>query len=341
MTAALLMAAAGLVILFDPFFHYHEPIPPLKKVLTKKEYQSIGTIRNFRYDSVIVGSSTAENFNNRWFDETFGVQSVKAIKSSGTTAQLDYYLEEAFRTREIRNVFYSLDLFALSGDPQAEFPDESMPLYLYDGNPFTDVNYIFNKDVIFEDIPYLLAETFLDDYDEGTSYGWAQYKAFAREEALNHYERPKKAKEPVREEEYRALVDQNVDILEKMVADHPETVFYFFYPPYSMLWWDNMARSGLLEQSMYAAKASMERLLSYENVKMYYFQNEEEILLNLDLYMDPVHFSDDINHYMVEEMGKDRYRVTMENYGQELEKMKRIVERIEKDYDRLTSAPTV
>ena len=67
-------------------------------------------------------------------------------------------------------VFYSLDLFALGGDPAAKFPDESMPLYLYDRNPFNDINYLLNKDVIFEDIPYMLAETFLDDYDEGASY---------------------------------------------------------------------------------------------------------------------------------------------------------------------------
>ena len=46
MTAAFFIVAAGLVILFDPFFHYHEPIAPLKKVLVKKEYQSIGTLRN-------------------------------------------------------------------------------------------------------------------------------------------------------------------------------------------------------------------------------------------------------------------------------------------------------
>ena len=53
-----------------------------------------------------------------------------------------------------------------------------MPLYLYDKNPFNDINYLLNKDVIFEDIPYMLAETFLDDYDEGASYNWAQYKTF-------------------------------------------------------------------------------------------------------------------------------------------------------------------
>lgn len=334
--AGLLLLAAGLVFVFDPFFHYHEPVGPLKAVLTKKEYQSIGTIRNFAYDSVIAGSSTAENFNNRWFDEAFGCTSVKAIKSSGVTAQLDYYLQEAFAARSVKNVFYSLDLFALSGDPDTEFPDESMPLYLYDRNPFTDVNYVLNKDVIFEDIPYMLAETYLDDYDEGASYNWAQYKVFGRQEALLHYDRPAESVQQKGPEEYQDIIDRNVDLLEKMAAEHPDTVFYIFYPPYSMLWWDNMIRSGQLEQSFYAAQASMERLLPYENVKLYYFQNEEEIIMNLDLYMDPIHFSEEINHRMVVEMQQDNYRITVDNYREELERMRIITGRIAEEYEVLT-----
>ena len=76
-TAAILfIAAAALVLFFDPFFHYHGPAVPLKAVLTKKEYQGIGTIRNFNYDSLLVGSSTAENFNNKWFDEAFDATTI-------------------------------------------------------------------------------------------------------------------------------------------------------------------------------------------------------------------------------------------------------------------------
>ena len=44
---------AGVVFLFDPFFHYHKPIRPLKAVLTQAEYQVIGTLRTFDYDSLI------------------------------------------------------------------------------------------------------------------------------------------------------------------------------------------------------------------------------------------------------------------------------------------------
>ncbi len=55
-------------------------------------------------------------------------------------------------------------------------------------------------------------------------------------------------------------------------------------------------------------------LLPYPNVEIFDFQNETEIITNLDLYMDTVHFSPQINKYMVEEMAAGRRRLTPENY---------------------------
>ena len=105
----------------------------MKAVVTKSEYQCIGTIRNFSYDSVLAGSSTAENYNNHWFDEAFSCRTVKAIKSSGTCADLKFlYGGSVCDARSEKNVFYSLDLFALDGDPETNFVNDSMPLYLYD-----------------------------------------------------------------------------------------------------------------------------------------------------------------------------------------------------------------
>lgn len=328
--ALLLLLAAAAVIIFDPFYHYHGPVFGLKAVVTKSEYQCIGTIRNFDYDSVLCGSSTAENYNNRWLDDTFGAKTVKAIKSSGTTADLKFYLDEAFATHEVKNVFYSLDLFALDADPETNFVNDSMPLYLYDRNWLNDVKYIFNKDVLFEDIPYLLAMNFAGNYDEGESYNWWQYMTFSKEEALKNYERSEEISPMLTEEEYRGKVDGNLDLIADMIEKHQETDFYFFLPPYSMLWWDRANRSGQLEEYLYAREALTERLLSYENVKLYDFQNEDAIILDLDHYMDPVHFSPDINHWMVEEAGKENssYRVTGENREEKLTKMEELTVQI-------------
>ena len=84
-----------------------------------------------------------------------------------------------------------------------------------------------------------------------------------------------------------------------MVKKHPETEFYFFLPPYSELWWDSVYRSGQTEEYLYARQAAMEALIAYDNVQIYDFQTDEDIILNLDYYMDPIHFSADVNQFMV------------------------------------------
>ncbi len=325
--AALMGLAAGAAALFDPFYHFHAPLPEMKAVVTQSEYQCIGTIRNFEYDSVLLGSSTAENYNNRWFDEAFGCTTVKAIKSSGTTADLKFYLDEAFGAHDIKNIFYSLDLFALDGDPETNFVNDSMPLYLYDKNPFNDVKYLFNKDVLFKDIPYLLAMNLSGGYDEGTSYNWWQYKTFSEEEARKHYEQ-KETVEPMQSESlWKDRVDANIRILEEYVKGHPETAFYFFLPPYSELWWDSVYRSGQLEEYLYARQAAMEALTAYENAKVFDFQTDEAIVLNLDNYMDPVHFSADVNHLMAQEAAKEdsEYLVKKEEIAGRAERMRELV----------------
>lgn len=328
--ALLLLLAATVVVIFDPFYHYHGPVFGLKAVVTKSEYQCIGTIRNFDYDSVLCGSSTAENYNNHWFDEAFGAKTVKAIKSSGTTADLKYYLEEAFATHEVKHVFYSLDLFALDGDPENNFVNDSMPLYLFDHNILNDVKYVLNKDVLFEDVPYLLAMNLAGGYDEGASYNWWQYKTFSEEETLSHYARGSEVRPVLKREEYQPRVDKNLELIVQMVEGHPETEFIFFLPPYSLLWWDSVNRSGQLNEYLYAREQVMERLLSYENVDIFDFQSDDEIILNLDHYMDPVHFSADVNHFMVEEAAKQasEYRVTKSSRNEKIKSMEELVKKI-------------
>ena len=329
----LLLAGAVLVLVFDPFYHYHGPVLGLKSVVTKSEYQCIGTIRHFDYDSVMAGSSTAENYNNHWFDQAFGCTTVKAIKSSGTTADLKYYLDEAFATHQIKNVFYSLDPFSLDGDPDNNFVNENMPLYLFDTNLLNDVKYLLNKDVLFEDIPYLLAVNFLEDHDEGTSYNWAQSKTFSKEGTLSHYYRTEEILEMIPAEEYQQRVDDNIALLEEQLQAHPETTWYFFIPPYSMLWWDNAYRTGEMEKYRYLLETSMEVLAAYDNARVYNFMHEEEIVLDLDKYMDLIHFSQQINYYLVEQAAADNslYRVTADNYRVHLEKIDAITEKILKE----------
>lgn len=314
---------AGVVFFFDPFFHYHKPIKPLKAVLTQAEYQVIGTLRTFDYDSLIAGSSMAENYNNRWFDEAFDCKTIKAVKPGANTSDLVYLLEAAYEEKEIKNIFYTLDIAALTTTVQEHYVNDGMPLYLYNKNPLDDVKYLFNKHVIFEDIPYMIANSFIGDYDEGNSFNWAKYKEFGN----LHYTPTKEKITEKTFDEYAKYVDNNINKLENLVKSHQETNYIFIIPPYSSLWWYEAYMCGEIEQDFYALDQAFTRLLSYENVEIHYFQNMEDIINNLNLYMDLIHYHPDVNKSLVELIQEDEYRVTLENKNNILKDMKIIVDK--------------
>lgn len=321
-SGVLLLLCMAAVLLFDPFFQYHKPLPGLKAVLTDKEYQCIGSLKNFDYDSVIAGSSVAENYNNAWFDNGFDCTCIKAIRSYGATADLCYLLDVAFQEHNLKYVFYNLDPSALSADPVTTFESTGCPMYLYDDNYFNDIEYLLNKDVLFEKIPYLIANSFIGDYDEGNSYNWAQWKQFNSDMALGLYIRKPSVAEMKPKDYYQENLNGNLALLTEQIASHPETTFKIFIPPYSMLWWDNIYRHGDTESYLYNMETAIMKLLTYDNVEFYYFQNDREIITDLEKYMDILHFSPEINEYICNSLIEGNHRLTKENYQQAIQDMR-------------------
>lgn len=333
-TLTLLLLVAAAVFVFDPFFHYHKPWFGLKAVLTDKEYQCVGSLRTFDYDALIVGSSVTENNDNTWFDEDFNVTSIKAARSYGMTADLCYLMDVAWETHDLKYVFYNIDAAALANKPEVTFASTGCPMYLYDKNPFNDVKYLWNKDVLLEKIPYMAAQSVIGDYEEGKSYNWAQWKQFGEADVLSHYYRSVSVDEMLPEDAYADLCKQNLDLITAQVEAHPDTQYVFFFPPYSMLWWDTIIRAGERDVYLNNLRMAAERLLPYENVSVYSFQQEADWVMDLNNYMDTAHFTAEINHAMEQLMagqalpdGKapEAYRVTAKNVEAVFEDMRQMV----------------
>ncbi len=297
-----LIACGILVFIFDPFYHYHAPWFNMKAVLNEKEYQVPGTLRNFEYDAVLAGSSVVECADNGDLDNAFGCTVVKAVRSYGGTADLCWFLEEAHKAREIRQVFYNIDPSALQGEAQTTFKSVGCPMYLYDRNPFNDVKYLFNRDVLFKRIPYEIARSRTPGYDEKKSYSWAEGKDFSEAAVLSHYMRTPSVARMQAESMWDAQCQASIALLEKEITSHPETYYRFFFPPYSMLWWDNAIRTGERDAVLRNELRVMQALNMYQNVEIYCFQGVEDVICDLDNYMDTIHFTPAINAWMVKEM---------------------------------------
>ncbi len=332
----LLAAVIALVVVFDPFYQYHKPLPGLKAVLTDKEYQCIGTLRTFDYDALIVGSSVCENYNNYWFDDGFGCTAIKAIRSYGATADLCYLLDNAYEEHDLKYVFYNIDPSSLSASTEPTYVSTGCPMYLYDRNLLNDYPYLLNKDVLMEKLPYMLAYSFIGNYDEGDSYNWAQWKYFGKDMAMGMYTRPPVIKDMQPETVNAEQLAGNIALLTAQVEAHPDTTFKFFFSPYSMLWWDNAYRNGERDAVIYNEKQAVKTLLQYPNVEIYFYQDDREIITNLDHYMDMIHFSKDINYVVYDKLAKGEERLTIDNYEERFDGMydlsEEIVEKLIKGY---------
>lgn len=330
--AAELFLAVFTVWLFDPFYQYHEPFFGMKAVLNDRDNQMPGTIRNFTYDSVLIGSSVAENFDSGFLDEAYGCTTLKIIRASGSMADLLYYLDMAQEENDLRNVFWCLDLFAMDADTEVSLYGEDIPRYLHTKTGWDDIPYLCNKDILLQTIPSMLAYAFRDMNTGGHAYDWSRGKVFGPEQAMKAYDRSKIIPDMIMEDsDYTdriPLIYENISLLEKQITDHPRIVYRFLIPPYSMLWWDCAYVNGELEERFFLLDRTIRMLLGHENTEIYFFQDEEAIVCDLNYYMDMIHYSPDINQYMLERMQAGDKRVTGENREAVLEGMREMVEEI-------------
>ena len=88
-------------------------------------------------------------------------------------------------------------------------------------------------------------------------------------------------------EKVKANLTQNI---EPLIQTHSDTEFVFYFVPYSILYWDQEVREGNFDSTIDAVDYAMGALLKYDNVRIYFFHNEEDIITNLDNYKDYSHY---------------------------------------------------
>lgn len=318
------LAIALLVWLFDPFYQYHEPFFGLQKVMYDRDNQVPGSLRNFAYDRVVLGSSMVENFDTDYLDSQDGLVTIKAIKSAGRTADLLYYLDVVHEYQEVQEIYWGLDIAGLTADPVTVMYEDDIPRYLHTDTILDDIEYLFNKQVIFEKIPLHIASSFMNLNVGGQAYQWHQDKTFGAQQAMDAYVKPQENLPPQDITQYKIDIGKNVQMIADEINAHPEIEYKLFFTPYSMLWWDCGYTNGLGEAYYYAIEEAMRSLVECENAELYFFQTKRDIVCDLDNYMDMFHYKPWVNQYMLEAMEKGEHRVTRENYQQALAELQEL-----------------
>lgn len=338
----------GTVFVVDPFFHYRGPNRQLFYLLGDQRSQNDGITKHFDYDSIITGTSMAENFRASQMDFLFGVNTVKVCYSGATNKELNDNLKVAYDSgHNVKYVLRTIDYTMLVTDKDEMRTDMGeFPVWLTNDNPIDDVKYLLNRDVI---INY----TFpcLWRFVTGTDGGYTSFddysftgndNTFGVLEALggrSSFDEPGEII-PATDEELEKLegnVSQNIVELAK---EHPETTFLYFYPPYSLAYWGGINENGEISKYMTIIRKTTEMMLECDNIHVYGFDLETDITGNLNNYRDAGHYSPDINTWILdtiayEEKGDFGHRLTKDNYLQYLADFEDILESY--DYPALLS----
>lgn len=319
-TFLVLLCFAAYVITVDPFFHYHKPLANLAYPLNNERYQNDGIVKHFDYDAIITGTSLTANFKTSEFDSLFDVNAVKVTYHGGSFKEINDNLKRAVEANpDIRFIVRCLDMGNFTQDKDY-VSYEGIPAYLYDKNPFNDTQYVLNKSVIIS-VNELVRDTMQgkrkDTFDEYMNWQKDYIGDFSRQKVLSSYARPEPgewAKEPSEAERERIVsnIRQNVTDLAR---ENPDITFYYFISPYNICYWDaEVVRPGKLDWYLEVERLAVEEVLSCDNIRLYSFAANYDLICDLDKYKDQIHFSEDINSRILEWMKADEYRLTKDNY---------------------------
>ncbi|MEX1377736.1 MAG: hypothetical protein AB1Z23_09750 [Eubacteriales bacterium] len=330
LTAGLVILIASFIFIVDPFFCFREP-KEYGYSISNEIYQNPGVVRNYEFNSVILGSSMCENFRPSEFDNKFSVSTVKLTYAGGYPLNYKYIMDTIKEYKDLEVVFWGMDIttFATPSN-QTRFP---LPEYLYDQNRLNDINYLLNKDIILYSLDVVrkqIAGVPTTDIDDAYEWYSANANKFntpvVAENLLDMYNLAGKSDAQISSDEYFYLVKENFEKnIVPIIESNPETEFYIFFPPYSIVFWKVHEKAGDLDEYIYSLEYITENLLIYDNIEVYSFQDVESIVCDISLYKDHTHYLPSINDFILENMDNPKYQITKENYKNKIEDLQKLI----------------
>ena len=316
--ALVAVLVAGTIAVIDPFHYFRWSEPPHLSSLMQR-HSTAGQVRNTRYDTIVLGNSTAARINQAVLDAAGVKGRVANLSMWGATLEENSIVaESALRTGKVRRVIWLIGNQQLDG-----FRNDDFPHCMYDARwealPYC---YLFNLTIFREAVE--LALPWLD-YEDRVSWhrdlqSWKSYKhlplslqshvcSLVNFANVGNWRRRWTEVDFARHDRTETDIYQEYERLVLPLVDaHPEVEFQFVFPPvfhldltrfifqngnFAMFYW------ALVENA----------LLPRPNVSVYDFRFSR-LALDPAEYLDEAHFSEAVTRDMIAMMARGEHRVT-------------------------------
>lgn len=336
-TAVILAAIASFIYIIDPFFQYR--IKDKQYILTPI-YTNLGLAKNYDYNTAIIGSSMAQNYDLSVLRQDSLVKPVKLASGAMTIFEMNIILS-LIDTSKVNTFIINIDIIQFN-----EWNQKSKyPQYLHNDSFIDKLRYHFAYESV---VRYGLADLVLMPYlaytdeDKIPSKLKHKYKIddignFTLDAVYNDPERIKNmyhngqtVSTPYGYQMNRRM-KRNIETLLSYleIEKHPGKEYIFILPPYSALYWHITKRDGYFYYITNNIKYLCRETEKYKNVKIQFYYNLDEIT-DLSRYSDVTHFDPEISNYMLNNLRNNEYTVTPHNMNKWINQLDSTVVRFER-----------
>jgi len=314
-----------LVYRIDPLGYYH-----LKKeshyYSVNGRYQLPAFIKNLDYDTIFIGPSMSQNFNETLIDRELKVKSFNAALSAASTKEQKYIYQLSNATHtNLKNVYWEINFDSLHGEVDRVNEESGVfPAYLYNTFPLDDIKYLFS---------YYAGEIYFDrlEAEKQKQLLRAPYNVYKfgfgipamTTEKLKET-KTKKNKNPVPEEVSFQKMKDNFDVnILPAIKEHPEQAFTLYYTPYPItyhIFHYNRSQQAFIDR-LKMKEYIYDQVKDLKNVVVHDFQAESKITFNPTNYMDGSHYFMDTNDWMIKQFATQNYVQTADTLKANNEKL--------------------
>ena len=325
------LAVIGIIVgMVDPFFVYHPPLENGYYIVDNQLEQNPGMAKHFEYNSVMLGSSMTTNFDSALFDKKLGCNMIKLSYNAAYPHDIDKIMGIVTENKDVlTHAFLCIDIANYLYEPGTL--SYTYPEHLYDNNVLNDLKYLLNKDVLLD---YVLIPYKKESQLAINEIYWHwQHMTYGRAHVLSNYTMPQKEESMATQYSIDNLKKNLETYIVPYIQTTPDTKWHVFFPPYSMLYWNNSIVWEELDVKLKGMEYITEYLQQFDNVEIYYFQDCEDWIVDLDNYTDVTHYSKEISDLMTEQLCNGINKVTKENYQERLMDFQNFVKNF--DYRKL------
>lgn len=260
------------------------------------------------YDALIMGSSLSANFKCTDLDSQFKVKSLKLTISAANISEVLYTVRYANKFQKINLLLCDLH-FPSFFDLSPKYP--RIPTEVYESQRmlirelitfstlYHSLKHCFGKDnTIARDSLYSNEHTFI-----------VNKKNYAKFMLGNPWTLP-----PISDKNLTTIHSRIQNYLVPLLEENKDKEIFLFFPPYSAMLYEKTNLPTFLAFKKLIAQA----VLKYPNVRLYDFQAERAIVENWDHYKDQIHYSAQINTWIIHQLSCDKYRITNKNLDSKL-----------------------